>query len=64
MPMFILFVFMFYLFPYACLLLLFEIHDYNLFVKMLNFVFNFVLTTYKGILQKISVRDIQIGLLE
>ena len=31
---------------------------------MLYLVFNFVLTTYKGILQKISVREIQIGLLE
>ena len=53
-----LFVCVFYLFPYACLLLLFEIHDYNLFVKMLYFVFNFVLITYKGILQKLSVREI------
>ena len=31
---------------------------------MLYLVFNFVLTTYKGILQKLSVREIQIGLLE
>ena len=31
---------------------------------MLYFVFNFVLTTYKGILQKLSVREIRIGLLE
>ena len=37
---------------------------YTLIVKMLYFVFNFVLTTYKGILKKISVREIQIGLLE
>ena len=46
------------------LLLLFEIHDYNLIVKMLYFVFNFVLITYKGILQKLSVREIHISLKE
>ena len=46
------------------LFLLFKIHVINLIVKMLYFVFNFVLTTYKGILQKISVREIQIGLKE
>ena len=51
-------VFMFYLFPYACILFLFEIHDYDLSVKMLYFVFNFALITYKGILQKLSVREI------
>ena len=44
--------------------LLFEIHVYNLFVKMLYFVFNFVLITYKGILQKLSVREIYISLKE
>ena len=59
-----LFVFMFYFFPYACLILLLKIHDYNLFVKMLYFVFNLVLITYKGIFQKLSVREIHICLKE
>ena len=66
---------MFILFDFICLcvlfisvcmfyFLLFEIHVYNLFVKMLYFVFNFVLITYKGILQKLSVRKIYISLKE
>ena len=53
------------LFVSVCMIiLLFRIHDYNLFVKMLYFVFNFVLITYKGILQKLSVREIHICLKE
>ena len=64
MPIFNLIVFMFYLFLYACLILLLKIHDYNLIVKMLYFVFKFVLITYKGILQKLSVREIHISLKE
>ena len=44
------------------LFLLFVIHASNLIVKMLYFVFNFVLITYKGILQKLSVREFQIRL--
>ena len=42
------------------LFLLFVIHVSNLIVKMLYFVFNFVLITYKGILQKLRVMEIQI----
>ena len=44
-------------------MLIFIAYDswYNLIVKMLYVVFNFVLITYKGILQKLSVREIQIG---
>ena len=51
------------LFVSVCMIILLcRIHDYNLFVKMLNFIFNFVLITYKGILQKISVTEIYICL--
>ena len=55
------------LFDFICfrmnvLFFLLLIHAYNLIVKMLYFVFIFVLITYKGILQKLSVREIQICL--
>ena len=64
MPIFHLFVF-YVLFVSVCMIiLLFRIYDYNLFVKMLYFVFKFVLITYKGILQKLSVREIHISLKE
>ena len=46
------------------LFLLFMIHVYNLIVKMLYFVFDFALITYKGVLQNLSVREIQISLQE
>ena len=44
------------------IILLCRIHNYNLIVKMLYFVFNFVLITYKGILQNLSVRETRINM--